>query len=70
MTIYTIAITRRETYGHGHFGEEDKICRISKGWDMNGGKFPPAFTSKTEAEKFLKANYPYDAKVVEMELIK
>lgn len=66
MKIYTIATEVRECYGHGSYGDEQRICREGA---YGSGSFPPAFMSKSDAEGYLKSLEWNGGKViVEVEL--
>lgn len=67
MKIYAIAKRARECYGHGDYGDEDKICRTGP-WGT--GAFHPAFTSREEADSYLdQLKWKSGMLVVEMDLL-
>ena len=65
-TVFGIAKIVTECYGHGSYGSEEHICKEG---EFGSGQFPPIFTKRKDAEKFVAllerwAKY----KVVELEL--
>lgn len=69
MTIYTIAIETHECYGHGDYGTERRIVKTG---GYGSGGFPPAFTTRAAAERWLKENggtFCSKPVVVEIELV-
>jgi hypothetical protein len=49
-TVYTIAKSRTECYGHGDFGTEKKVCRMGA-WGE--GDYPPVFMTEKAARNWL-----------------
>ncbi len=67
MKIYTIADETHETYGHGDFGKEQRICRQGS---YGSGDFPPAFKTREAAQAHIdKMEWKHGKAVVEMELL-
>lgn len=64
MKIYALAKVSNECYGHGDFGNENRICRMGA---YGMGEFPPVFTSKEDAERVVKED-PQFAELVVVEL--
>lgn len=50
MKAYTIATRATECYGHGDYGEAEKICRVG---DYDTGEFPPIFTDRSKALDYM-----------------
>lgn len=66
MKMFGIATYIHQVYGHGDSGSEEIIAR--KGL-YGTGKFPPFFTSRAAAEKYLSGERAtHDKRIVELEL--
>lgn len=48
--LYTVAVRRIVTHGHGDSGREEQILR------MANGQFPPIFTDPSAAQAWLASN--------------
>ena len=56
-----------ECYGHGDYGNEERICREIA--DGDGG-FPPAFTDRAAAAKYIEGlEWNFRKVIVELELL-
>ena len=67
MKVYGIATETHETYGHGDFGIERRICAEEA--YTGGTKYPPIFKTFEAAKKHLELmKWNYNKSVVELEL--
>ena len=65
MKIYTVAKIERKCYGHGDFGEEEKIGRIGV---YGTGDWPKAFRTREGAQAYMDSFRYHEAGTVIVEL--
>lgn len=63
--VYGIAVKTSQCYGHGDFGQEERICRMG-GW--GSGAFPPLFATHELAAAHIKKMTEESRELVVVEL--